>query len=195
MWNEKEFFQDFVEESEKVKPDEDFVQQLKSMMDDEQIAKQEKRRKQVVIMRYATVAAAFLLCVIIGGVTWNFWNKEPNHSEEETNSYTADVHAGNNNHEIQSGVIGITDSELQEAILMVGDEDVVIKGEDGELISAGKRKKLLDMLNRAEKVEEIIEFEDGYTSYFCTSEGTLEIKIYNSEYIQLGDSDSIYQIK
>ena len=28
MWDEKKFFEDYVEESEKVKPDEHFVQQL-----------------------------------------------------------------------------------------------------------------------------------------------------------------------
>lgn len=192
MWNEKKFFQDFVEESEKVKPDEEFVQQLKKMTNKNEVEKIHKRRLQVCIVKYVTVAASFLLCFVIGSIAWNAHNsmKENN---DETDSYTADAHAGNKNHGIQSGIIG-EELDLETVIAVVSDETVIVEDENGEEILAGKRKLLLKLLNKAQKTDEDIDLKEEYTSYICKGEKEIEIKIYNGEYIVIGNSDIVYRV-
>lgn len=193
MWNEKKFFQDFVEESEKVKPDEEFVQQLKKMADDNELKSMNRRKMQVRLVKYTAVAASFLLCFIIGGIAWNAHEKITKNNNDETNTYTVDVHAGNKNQGVHSGFIG-DESDLESVIERIGDENVIMKDENGEEISSETRKNLLKLLNKAEKADEIVELEEKYTSYFCIGEKDIEIKVYNREYIVIGDSDVVYRI-
>lgn len=192
MWNEKKFFRDFVEESEKVKPDKEFVQQLKQMTNKNEIEKVHKRKLQVRIVKYVTVAASFLLCFVIGGIAWNAHNSMKEYNEE-TDSYTADAHAGNKNPGIQSGIIG-EEPDLETVIAVVSDETVILEDENGKEILAGKRKLLLKLLNKAQKTEEDIDLNEEYTSYICKGEREIEIKVYNSEYIVIGDSDIVYRV-
>lgn len=192
MWNEKKFFQDFVEESEKVKPDEEFVQQLKKMTNKNEVEKIHKRRLQVHIVKYVTVAASFLLCFVIGSIAWNAHNSMKEYNDE-TDSYTADAHAGNKNHGIQSGIIG-EELDLETVIAVVSDETVIVEDENGEEILAGKRKLLLKLLNKAQKTDEDIDLKEEYTSYICKGEKEIEIKIYNGEYIVIGNSDIVYRV-
>lgn len=192
MWNEKKFFQDFVEESEKVKPDEEFVQQLKKMTNKNEREKIHKRKLQVRMVKYGTVAASFLLCFVIGSIAWNAHNSMKENSSDETNSYTADAHAGNKDHGIQSGIIG-EEPDLETVIATVSDETVIMEDENGEEISAGERKLLLKLLNKAEKTDEDIDLKEEYTSYICKDEKEIEIKVYNSEYIVIGNSDIVYR--
>lgn len=199
MWDEKKFFQDFVQESEKVKPDDEFVEQLKGMMKEENVI-QSKKRNNVYFMRYAAVVAAAMLCLVVGTVVWKGFDGNSKTISNDKEDYTVNIHVGQDS-EIQSGIIGNSNSELEEAIAIVQDEKIVIKDEDGENISSAKRKQLLSQLNRAEKVENEDDLEDLQMSddecdmYICEGEEDLEIKIYEDEYILIGDSDSIYQVK
>lgn len=199
MWDEKKFFQDFVQESEKVKPDDEFVEQLKGMMKEENVI-QSKKRNNVYFMRYAAVVAVAMLCLVVGTVVWKGFDGNSKTISNDKEDYTVNIHAGQDS-EIQSGIIGNSNSELEEAIAIVQDEKIVIKDEDGENISSVKRKQLLSQLNRAEKVKNEDDLEDLQMSddecdmYICEGEEDLEIKIYEEEYILIGDSDSIYQVK
>lgn len=193
MWNEKKFFQDFVEESEKIKPDDEFVQQLKRMTNEYELNKSQKRKKQIYFVKYAAIAVSFLLCIIVGSVAWSIYRDIPSDKHSETDNYTMDIHAGNNNSEIQSGVIG-KENDLERVISLVGDNNVIVEDENGEEISEGKRGHLLKMLNKAKLSTGTIDLEAAYTSYYCMGKEKIEIKIYNSEYIVIGNSETVYQI-
>lgn len=193
MWNEKKFFQDFVKESEKIQPDKEFVQQLKEMTRQHEIKNKEKRKRQIWMVKYAVTAVAFLICFVGGGIAWSFYNNTGHDVSSEESSYTIDAHAGNKNHEIQSGSFG-EETDLEKVISLVNNNNIIIEDENGEKVSEGKREQLLKLLNQAEKSNDTIALETEYTSYFCIGEEKIEIKIYNSEYIVIGNSDIVYQI-
>lgn len=193
MWNEKKFFQDFVKESEEVKPDEKFVRQLKQMTNKNEIEKFYKRKRQVRMVRYGTLAAFFLLCFVIGGIAWNARDDMKEKGNDETDGYTADAHAGNKNYEMQSGIIG-EESDLETVIAIVNDETVILEDEAGEEISSGERILLLKLLNKAQKTDEAIDLKEEYTSYICKGEKEIEIKVYNSEFIVIGDTDIVFRV-
>lgn len=73
MWDEKKFFEDYVDESQKIKPDEKFVQNLK------QIAWQEEhKKKKIPVVRYVAAAASLTLCICAGGVVLHMnMNQKP----------------------------------------------------------------------------------------------------------------------
>ena len=63
MWDEKKFFEDYVDESHKIKPDEKFVQNLKQMAWQE-----EQKKKKIPAARYIVAAASLAVCICAGGV-------------------------------------------------------------------------------------------------------------------------------
>lgn len=129
-WDEEKFFRDFKEESDKVMPDPEFVQELKKMP--EIVAKKSKTdspmRKNMSFgnsaVRNAAIAAALLLCVFAGGAASWMVHGLPSKSgamQEETASGTAgspnqiqagadtaqsQIHAGKKDPDISSGTIG-----------------------------------------------------------------------------------------
>ena len=185
MWDEKKFFDDFVKESEKVKPDNEFVEQLKNMVNEENVGAI-KKRNQTFFMRGSMVAVAAILCLSVGTIVWKGFDDNKNSEKDIKQESSVSVHAGGNS-EIQSGII-----------VMIEEDKVEIKDEAGEIISYDNREKLLGQLNKAKKVEnaENIEMNDNdYAVYTCEGEEIFEIKIYSGKYILIGDSDTVYQIK
>ena len=196
MWDEKKFFDDFVKESEKVKPDNEFVEQLKNMVNEENVGAI-KKRNQTFFMRGSMVAVAAILCLSVGTIVWKGFDDNKNSEKDIKQESSVSVHAGGNS-EIQSGIIGSNVLELEEVIVMIEEDKVEIKDEAGEIISYDNREKLLGQLNKAKKVEnaENIEMNDNdYAVYTCEGEEIFEIKIYSGKYILIGDSDTVYQIK
>ena len=61
MWDEKKFFDDYVDESQKIKPDEKFVQNLKQMAWQE-----EQKKKKIPVVRYIVAAASLAVCICAG---------------------------------------------------------------------------------------------------------------------------------
>ena len=204
MWNEKKFFEDFVNESKKIEPDREFVEQLKSMADDVESdeskavlwrnTKKKRINTKIYMWRYAA-AMILLLCVMVGGVTWNVMHKVKSVSEGNANTdVSGDIHAGVNDKDIHSGIIG-EQKGINQASMLLENDNINVIDENGKEISTAKRKIILKWLNMAEKTDEETDLNMDYVSYFCEGEKTLEIRIYGEEYIVIGGEDDVYKIK
>lgn len=200
MWNEKEFFDDFVKESKKVEPDRDFVEHLKNVAKDMETDNNKyngKIRNRFNISNYKrgyiVAVMILLICVMAGGITLNISHKSK--SEGKDKDVSDNIHAGTQDKDIQSGTIGDKNGILQAGILMEN-ENIKVVDESGEPISAAKRKIIIKWLNMAQKTDKHIDLDMDYVSYFCEGEKTLEIRIYgDEEYIVIAGEDDIYEIR
>lgn len=200
MWNEKEFFDDFVIESKKVEPDRDFVEHLKNMTNDMETDNNKyngKRKNFFNIsnykMGYIVAAMILLVCVMAGGITWNIFLKSK--SDGKNDNVSDSIHAGTQDKDIQSGTIGDKNGIIQAGLLME-DENIKVVDENGESISSAKRKILIKWLNMAQKTDKQTDLDMDYVSYFCEGDKTLEIRIYgDEEYIVIEGEDIIYEIR
>lgn len=191
MWDEKKFFEDFVKESENKKLNEEFTNQLKDIMKEEKVSNIVKRNS---FMRYSVVVMVAVICIVLGTISWSGLGKNSKVSSQSKEESKIDVHAEKNS-EIQSGIIGYNSNDLEMAITMVEDEEVYITDARGENISTEERSNLLGKLNEAKIVKNSkgIELtEEKSVKYICKGEETLEIIVYNDEYIVIGDSDVLY---
>lgn len=204
MWNEKEFFEDFVKESEKLQPDKQFVAQLKDMARDveEDESKASKWRNKtgkrinikVYMYRYIAIAVIVILCVTAGGITWNTAHKSKSGSGKSTNTdVSGNIHAGTHDKDIHSGIIG-DKKGISQASMLLENDSIIVTDEYGKSISTAKRKIILKWLNMSEKTDEEIDANTDYVSYFCKGEEEMEIRIYDEEYIVIAGEDDIYKI-
>lgn len=171
MWDEKKFFEDFVKESDEIKPDKVFVQRMK------QLEKEECKKKNPVI-RYAAVAAVFV-CVISGAAVWKNAGKE---AEIPLNriDQNIEVQAGKNELSIQSGSIGKKPNEsFSEMLLSIEKENTVIVDEEGNELSQREKSELLERLKKAKLIDE--EIDEAYKYYFCQGEKNFELKVYEEQ--------------
>lgn len=170
MWDEKKFFEDFVKESEKIKPEEEFIRKMKHLED--------KKVKRFSVTRYAAVAAA-LVCVIGGAMIWKNSKVDVEDSEYKLEQ-TAEIHAGKEEWSIQSGKISKSEKKTFSEILpFIEAEDTIILDEKDRELSQTEKTELLEVLESAELIEE--EIEGTYKSYFCQGEKTFTLKVYEGQ--------------
>ena len=166
MWDEKKFFEDYVNESEKIKPDDRFIEQMKNLA-----AQEERKKKPVPIIKYAAVAASFLLCIGLGGVVWHNQNTVP---EEKNIGTQVELQAGQQVEE--AGII--------ENVLDGIKQGAVIRDEAGNEISQSQQEELYQSLKNARAVEEPAEGQK-VNSYFLEGEQTIEIEIWEDNFLKI----------
>lgn len=189
MWDEKKFFEDYVEESEKIKPDDRFVERMKRLA-----AGEARKKKRIPAMRYAAIAASFVVCIGLGGIIWYAQNlSTKDMAFDQTNESQADAdgtmwseEAGNAESDSttwwdgaenpsENSLTGIIDSLEQGAI---------VRAEDGNEISQNGREELLALLSGAAESEE----PEGIAkeaSYFLEGEETIEIQVWEEGFVQI----------
>lgn len=190
MWDKEKFFHDYVEESKQIKPDQEFVQRLKKEVNQKAVIKRPNP-----IMKYTTIAACFLLCIIVVGVSWNIWDNKQSNTGDGINSQSSEIHAGKNDFDVHSGEIESKPLDLADVITFLEDENITVEDKDGNMLPSYQRKKLLDLLNSVEITDENIKMDGLYTSYFCIKEEKLEIKVYEDGYLTIGNSNKVYKTK
>lgn len=208
MWDEKKFFEDYVEESEKIKPDDHFVEQMKKMA-----AREEQKKNTIPMMKYAAIAASFVVCIGLGCIVWNIQNassddmasdydksftaeEQTNGSDsqtasEETGDATSDStgmwqnEAGNepDGLEAESDSMEIRpDTEPIKAAVDSMKQGAVVRDEAGNEISLSQQEELSELLENAVEAEapEGIAKE---ASYFLEGEQAIEIQVWENGFL------------
>lgn len=199
MWDEKKFFEDYVKESEKIKPDDRFVEQLKNMA-----AQEERKKKPIPMIKYAAIAASFVLCIGLGGVVWHNQNET---AQDKTVEFSAEVQAGktsleeeqilNESSEEQQFSDEKQISEEQQSQEEQGEkrnpltdalnsikQGVTVRDEAGNEISQSKQEELWNLLKNAEETEKP-ENAVKEASYFLETDEPIEVEIYTDYFIQI----------
>lgn len=201
MWDEKKFFEDYVEESEKIKPDDRFVEQLKNMA-----AQEERKKKPIPMMKYAAIAASFVLCIGLGGVVWHNQSKT---AEDKNAEISMGIQAGNSLLEEEGQ---FSDGEQASDEKSASDEEqtseeqqfsekseerepltdalnsmkqgVTVRDEAGNEVSQSEQEELWNLLKNAEETEQP---EDAVkeASYFLEGEQNIEVTVYVDGFVQI----------
>lgn len=167
MWDEKKFFEDFVKESDKVKADEAFVQELKEL--------EHGKIKRFPYVKYAASVAAAAACVGIGIFAFHSGQAgiQGNPSAIEEN---VGIMAGADTEKIESGSIGVgkkdTGTQVNEELKK---RSTVVTDSEGNELSGEQRAELIQLLEEAVFVEDEIEGE--YRQYDCEGDKAFEIRI------------------
>ena len=170
MWDEKKFFEDFVKESEKIKPEEEFIQKMKHL--------EERKVKRFSVTHYAAVAAA-LVCVIGGAVLWKNSRVDLGNSKYSIEE-SVEIQAGKSEWNIQSGKISNGQNETYSEVLsFIERDDTRILDENDRELSQTEKTELIEQLKDAEPIEE--EIDGTYKQYSCPGEKTFSLKVYEGQ--------------
>lgn len=186
MWDEKKFFDDYVNESEKIKPDDDFVEQLKKMA-----VQEEKKKKPIPMIKYAAIAASFLICAGLGNVVWNNLKSEP---EENNVKYHVGVEAGKHpekeqeEKETEEKEPEKSGEQLEKdgltAALDSIKQGMAVRDQDGNEISQSQQQELWNLLKDAKETEEPENLAKEAV-YFLEGEKTLEVEVWQNGYLHI----------
>lgn len=182
MWNEDEFFKDYVESAKKIRPEPEYLQQLKSNVNTENLKKL-KQKNQKKTISYLAAAASIVLCVSIGGFA--LW---------KTNSGTISPSLSAQRQESEiSGNVTNDNPELSSVLSMLSDSATMLDDEHGESVSEAERSHLISLLQSCVKsdTEKNISLEP--TVYYCVGEEAVKITVYEEQYIVV--HDVVYEIK
>lgn len=189
MWDEKKFFEDYVEESEKIKPDDRFVEQLKNMA-----AQEERKKKPIPVMKYAAIAASFVLCIGLGGVVWHNQSKT---AEDKKSEISLGIQAGNSSLEEERQFSDEEQTSEEQRFSEKSEErepltdalnsmkqGVIVRDEAGNEVSQSEQEELWNLLKNAEETEQP---EDAVkeASYFLEGEQTIEVTVYVDGFVQI----------
>lgn len=194
MWDEQQFFEDFVKDTDRIKPDAAFIEQLKEQINQDNVVRLKKRKRT----QYMAVAASLLLCISTAGIGWNIFAIKQKNPGQNEDVYQGQLSAGKEEEKVSSGEVGENDSILLDVISMVEDETNLLDNEQGVSLSTQERKKLVEMLKNSEKIKNSVEisaeeFSNNSIVYYCVSDETVKITVYEEKYIMIGDA--IYIVK
>lgn len=183
MWDEKQFFEDFVNESDKIKPDKEFVESLKKLDSKENLEEQKRKSSSQIIFRYAAIAAAIVVAIAAG--IWIYAvNRPGNNGGEEI---TLPINAGQE--ETADKYTDSSDISLERVKELVKDDSIQIVDGDGNIISRETRSGLEDMLDRAVETDSVTGMFGDKTQYIIKGEEEIVIQIYFEQYILINETD------
>lgn len=180
MWDEKKFFEDFAKEADQVKPDAEFVNNLK-----EKVSKEASVRNHTSWGRYGAVAAALLLC-IIGVFTWK-QGIIPEKSEAQMQS---GLQAGKEDEPNADSSTIITLNTAKECLT---DEDTLVTDENGNPIDEEKRTELIGLLEHAVSTEEEPDEDTGYREYHCSGTSEFTLIVYDNGCFKINETGIMYK--
>lgn len=179
MWNEEDFFKDYVQSAEKVKPDSAYIEQLKANTNAENLKRLE-HKKQKKIISYLAVAASLALCISLGGYGLGLWG---NHNPSQT---SGSLSANKKNHEI-SGNVAPNNPELSSVLAMLSDSNTMLDNKYGESVSDAERKHLISLLKSCVKLDTPKDISLNETVYYCSGNDTVKITVYENQFIIVDD--------
>lgn len=185
MWDEKQFFEDFAKESDKIKPSKEFVADLKNLDSENKIIELKRRKSIKRVLRYASVAAAIVVLITVGICIYAI-NRTDDSKSGEGAKVTLPIHAGQDettadNNDFEAG--------LSSVLEFIGDEDVQIVDGNGNTISSEIRSDLKNMLEKAVVTDSITGLFGENTKYIIKAKEDITIRIYFEEYILINGSD------
>lgn len=183
MWNEDQFFKDFSDSMDKIKPDPSFVKELKSLANEDASLSQRTRSKKHQYIKYTQIAALVLLFLSIGGIGVHTLLSDSDNSSIADTS----IH-GNQGADSTTGTITGTienQNAIPDSILsMVESKDTILTDSDGNVVSEEERDELLTTLKKCVKTDQTPDPSTASQIYYCEGEDTLKISVYSS-YIEI----------
>lgn len=183
MWDEKQFFEDFVKESDKISPDEEFVAGLKKLDSEEKLAEIRRKNSSRIILKCASVAAAIVICAVAGILIYRLNRPDGNKGGEKV---TLPVHAGQESTTASNEEESLSSESICKLVM---DDDIEIIDGDGNAISSDTRKELEAMLEKAVVTDSITGLFGENTKYIIKGEEEITIQIYFGQYILINGRD------
>ncbi|MCI8409705.1 MAG: hypothetical protein HFJ09_10640 [Lachnospiraceae bacterium] len=183
MWNEEDFFKDYVQSAEKIKPDSDFLEQLKTSTNIDNVKKLQNKKK---IITFLAAAASFALCISLVGYGLGIWGQDTSLQPSESLS------ANKEKHDATGNVAG-DNSELSKVLTMLADNNTMLDNIYGESVSDSERNWLISLLNSCVKTDAPKDTALQKTVYYCVGNDTIKITVYEEQFIEV--NDIMYEIK
>lgn len=181
MWNEEEFFKDYTKSVEDIKPDSDFIAELKKNTNSQTLNKvEQKTRKRV--LSGLTVAASLALCITIGGFGLGLFGNKDNTILDTPGSLSASKDEKTD----VEGSVSI-ESPLADIASILTDETYMIDRQTGESLSMEERENLASLLLQCEKTEEPVDTSLEEEIYYCVGDSTLKIAVYGELFVVIDE--------
>lgn len=183
MWDEKKFFDDYVSETDKIKPDSDFIKELKVTMENE--TGSDKRH---VLPKYGIIIAAVLLLFAGLGI----WRAGGGKSISDDNTKKPKSYAEKNG-QMQSGEVSII--TIKTAIECLNSKESVVTDKTGGFISKDKKEELAKMLENAVSTDYKPTGEEKYDVYKCSGSAVFSLDVYDSGYVIVEETGMVYKVE
>lgn len=181
MWNEEEFFKDYAKSVDGIKPDSDFISELKKNTNSQNLNKvEQKNRKRV--LSGLTLAASLALCVTIGGVGLGLFGNKDNTIADAPGALSA---SKDEKPDVEGSVS--SKSSLAEIAAMLTDQTYMVDRQTGESLSIKEREDLASLLLQCEKTEEPADTSLEEEIYYCVGDSTLKIAVYGELYVVIDE--------
>lgn len=181
MWNEEKFFKDYAKSVEDIKPDSDFISELKKNTNSQNLNKVEQKNRKKVLSGL-TVAAALALCVTVGGVGVGLFGNKDNTISDTPGSLSA----GKDEKTDVEGSIS-SESPLADIASMLTDQTYMVDRQTGESLSMEEREELAFLLLQCEKTEEPVDTSLEEKIYYCVGDATVKIAVYGELYVVIDE--------
>ena len=188
MWDENQFFNDFVRESNQIQPSAEFVNKMKNLSEQSLETDWKKKSTNLKVMTGVLAAAAVVGIMFIAG---QGQDKRVLILEEDAIYVEKEDHSN----AMEGNVYDIFDDKKLLLENALTDRNVTVKDAQGEEVTAEEREVLLEQIMNAEETELSVEEleETEATVYEVEGEIQVRICIMGDEYLVI--NDMVYQIK
>lgn len=177
MWDEKQFFDDFVKESEQIQPSAEFVNKMKNLSKEPQQAGVKKKSATPKVITGVLAAAAVVGIIIMTGV-----EQKPKEMTFPKDNVYADKEES---HIIQGDLSEVWDENRLLLENALADDKVLVKDEEGRELTIEEREVLLARIANAEVTDISSEKFDGKEAviYYVEGEEEIRFSIIEEEYL------------
>lgn len=188
MWDENQFFDDFVRESNQIQPSAEFVNKMKNLSVQSLETDRKKKSTNLKVMTGVLAAAAVVGILFIAG---------QGQDKRELILEDDKIYAEKEDHSnaMEGSVYDIFDDKKLLLENALTEWNVTVKDAQGEEVTAEEREVLLEQIINAEETELSVEDleETEVTVYELEGEIQVRICIMGDEYLVI--NDTVYQIK
>ncbi len=184
MWDEKQFFEDFAKESDRVKPDREFVEDLKKLNSESTIIELKRKKNTRTVFRLASIAAAVVVMLAVGIGVYTISSHDSD-KPDDGEKITVPIHAGQ---EQTTADTEKPEINIESICGFIEDSDILILDSNGNEISQADRNDLESMFKHASETDSITGLFGDNTEYIIKTEEDIVIRIYFDEYILVNGS-------
>lgn len=188
MWDEKQFFDDFIKESDQIQPSAEFVNKMKNLSEQSLQTDAKKQIKNTKVITGVLAAAAVVGILFMTGLGQGkreiMIQEDQIYAEKES---TSDAMEGS-----LSDIF--SDSKLLLENALIG-EDVLLKNEQGKEVTSEEKEALLQQIINAEATDILLEDLEGKeaVSYYVEGEIQMGFSIIEEGYLVI--QEDVYLIQ
>ena len=188
MWDEKQFFDDFIRESDQIQPSAEFVNRMKNLSEKSLKSDVKKQVKAPKVFTGVLAAAAVVGILVMAGLGQNkrelIMEEDQIFAEKEDET---DAMEGN-----LSDVFDESKSLLENALT---NKDTIVKDGNGKELTSEEKDILLEQMKQAEKTDLSVEdLEDKETVVFeVEGDAQIHFSIVENEYLII--QNLVYRIQ